>query len=493
MAISFNSIPSNLREPFVTAEFDASNAQQGPALIAYRGLIIGQKLAAGTATADTVVKCTSVDQAITLAGRGSILHRQAIGWFASNKSTELWIGVLADNGAGVAATGTIVVSGPATAAGTIVLYLGGERITVGVASGDASTAIATAIGAAVNAALDLPVTAGVASSTVTLTYRHKGLAGNSYDVRHSFNDGEALPAGVGLTITAMGGVVAGTTNPTLTTLIAALADLWFQIWTHPYTDSTSLTAIETELASRWGPLRMIDGIAITSASGSHATLTTLGAGRNSKHSVIVAQPGPAPLTPPMEFAAEVAGLVALHGAADPARPFTTLAMSRAIGVAENDQFSFEERNLQLFDGIATTKRVTGGTVQLSRIITTYQTSPSGADDTAYLDAQTPLTLLYLRFDWRTRMQNRYSLHKLANDGTRFGSGQAVMTPKIGRAEAIAWFAEKEQQGLVEGAEQFERDLVVERNASDPNRLDFLLSPDLINMLLVQATKFQFRL
>lgn len=495
MAISFDGIPTTLRVPFVAAEFNASRAQQGPALLAYSALLIGQKLSTGTATADTVVRCTSVDQAITLGGRGSMLHRQVLGWSATNRSTELWLGVLADNGAGVAATGTILVAGPATAAGTIVLYLGGERITVGVASGDASTAIATAIGDAVNDALDLPVTAGVVGSTVTLTFRHKGLVGNTYDVRANYRDGEALPAGVTLTITAVGAVVAGTTNPTLTGLIAAMADLWFQIWSHPYTDATSLTAIESELLSRFGPLRSIDGIAITSASGSFSTLTTMGTTRNSQHSVIVAQPGVTPLVPPMEFAAGVAGLVALHGAADPARPFQTLALpqDRFPPPAETDQFSLEERNLFLFAGIATTKRVAGGVVQLERIITTYRTSPAGATDTSYLDATTLLTLLYLRFDWRVRIQNRYPRHKLANDGTQFGAGQAVMTPQLGKGEALLWFRDMERLGLVEGFDQFKRDLVVERNVTDPNRLDFLLPPDLINQLIGVAAQIQFRL
>lgn len=493
MAISFDSIPTTLRVPFVAAEFNASRAQQGPALLAYKALLIGQKTVAGTATADTLVRVTSVDDAITYGGRGSMLHRQALAWFASNRSTEVWLGVLADNGAGVAATGTIVVSGPATEDGTIALYLGGERIAVAVTSGDTADDIAAAIEAEIDAALDLPVTASVLTSTVTITFRHKGLVGNTYDVRHSFRDGEALPAGVGLTITAVGGVVAGTTNPSLTNLIAAMADLWFMIWTHPYTDATSLTAIEAELALRFGPLRSQDGLAITSASGSFSTLTTLGDGRNSQHSVIVAQPGASPLTPPMEFAAEVAALVALHGAEDPARPFQTLALAHALAPAETDQWSLDERNLMLYDGIATTRRAAGGVVQLERIITTYQTSPAGAADTAYLDATTMLTLLYLRYSFRVRIQAKYPRHKLANDGTRFSSGQAVMTPLLGKGEALGWFRELEQIGLVENFDQFKRDLVVERNVADPNRLDFLLPPDLINQLIVTAAQIQFRL
>lgn len=491
--VAFNSIPSTIREPFVAVEFDSSRAQQGPAILAYRALLIGQKLAAGTGAANSLVRVTNVDQAILLGGRGSILHRQALGWFAANKSTEVWLGILADDGAGVAATGTIVVAGPATADGTIALYLGGERITIGVASGAASTVIATAIRDAINAALDLPVTASVSSSTVTILFRHKGLVGNTYNVRDSYRDGEALPAGVTLTITAVGGVVAGTTAPSLTALVAAMADLWFQIWSHPYTDATNLGAIEAEILTRAGPMRSQDGLAITSFSGTFGAHTTLGAARNSPYSVIVSQPGATPLTPPMEFAAEVAGIVALAGAADPARPFQTLALSRALPPAETDQWSNDERNLFLFDGISTTKRAAGGVVQLGRMITTYQTSPAGADDTAYLDATTVLTLMYLRYSFRVRFQIRYPRHKLANDGTRFGSGQAVITPKLAKAEAITWFSDMEELGLVENPDQFKRDLVCIRSGSDPNRLEFLLPPDLINALVVTAAQIQFRL
>lgn len=493
MAISFNDISSSLRVPFVSVEIDPSQASQGPALLAYRALLIGQRTSAGTASANSLHRVTSVADVITLAGRGSILHRMAIAWFASNRSTELWIGVLDDAGAGVAAAGTITVSGDATADGTIALYFGGRRVTVAVSAGDEDSEIATAIAAAIQADLDLVVSAavdGVTAEEVDVTFRHKGEVGNSYDIRHSYQDGEALPAGVSLAIVQLTG---GTTNPTLTSLIAALGDTWYQVWAHPYTDSTSLTAIEGELSSRFGPMRMIDGIAITSLDNTLGNLSTAGNARNSPHSVIVSQPGEDALTPPMEFAAEVAALVARYGAEDPARPFQTLTMSNAIPPTDDDLFTIEERNTLLFDGIATTRASAGGVVQLDRIITTYQTNAAGAADTAYLDATTMLTLLYLRYSWRTRMQAKYSRHKLADDGTRFGTGQAVITPKLCKGEALAWFREMEGLGLVEGFTQFKQDLVVERNASDPNRLDVLLPPDLINSLIVTATQVAFRL
>jgi phage tail sheath gpL-like len=91
------------------------------------------------------------------------------------------------------------------------------------------------------------------------------------------------------------------------------------------------------------------------------------------------------------------------------------------------------------------------------------------------------------------MQSKFSRHKLANDGTRFGPGQKVLTPKGGKSEAVALFAEWETAGLVEGIDQFKRDIIVERNASVPTRLDFLLPPDLINQLRVIGASVQFLL
>ena len=91
------------------------------------------------------------------------------------------------------------------------------------------------------------------------------------------------------------------------------------------------------------------------------------------------------------------------------------------------------------------------------------------------------------------MRTKYPRHKLADDGTRFGSGQAVITPKDGKAEAVLWFREMEELGLVENFSQFKRDLVVERNATDRNRLDVLLPPDLINQLIVVGAQIQFLL
>ena len=126
-------------------------------------------------------------------------------------------------------------------------------------------------------------------------------------------------------------------------------------------------------------------------------------------------------------------------------------------------------------------------------MTTYRTNEAGGSDPAYLDIETLMTLQYIRWDWRNYVLNKYPRHKLANDGTRYAPGQAIVTPLVMKAEAIAKFTDWESLGLVEGFSQFKRDLIVERNASDPNRLDVLLPPNLVNQLRVCATKISFLL
>lgn len=491
MVISFNDTPNNIRVPYFTAEFDNSKASSGPALLAYRGLIIGQKIAAGTATADTLVDVTNEKQAIAAAGRGSMLHRMAAAWFAKNKSTPLTLGVLADNGAGVAATKTVTITGPATAAGTLNVYVGGRLQQVAVASGDSATVVGDALAVVINADGDCAMTAADVTGVVTLTHRHKGLVGQACDVRVNYQpSNEATPAG--LTV-AVANVVSGITNPVLTGLIAAMGDSWFQIIAHPYTDATSLTALEAELHDRFGPMRQIDGLAITCGVGSNGTLASLGNTRNSPHNCILAQPGgPTAPTTLEEFAARAAAVVAFYGAIDPARPFQTLPLG-ALAPAEADLFQTSERNILLFDGIATTRVMAGGEVQIERLITTYKTNSAGSPDTSYLDANTLLTLMYLRYSFNNAMAQEFPRHKLGGDDSVVGAGQAIITPRIGRAFAVSWFQQMMELGLVEGLAQFKADLQVERDISNPTRLNFLTSPDLMNQLIVSANKIQFKL
>ena len=486
MSISFNQMPASIRVPGTYVEIDNSRALQGLSTWPAKVLILGQRLAAGTVTALTPVRVTSAEQGRIYFGRASQLAHRIEAWFRGTPWVEVWAMAMEDVGAGVAATHTIAVTGPATATGEIALLIGGRRVPVTVTSGQAATAIATAIQAAVNANLDLPVTATVATSTVTLTNRHKGVAGTALDVRHSYYLGEALPAGVGLTI-ATG--VAGTSNPVVATALDAVASTWFTDIITPWTDATNIAAIENRIASEWGPIAMRDTTVWFALSGSHGTLTTYGSGRNSQHSTGTGLRG-IPV-PPWEWDCAEASVIIPALAADPARPVQTLQIPGALAPKLTDRFTWLERDLLLRDGISTFTVNDAGQCFVERKITTYQTAPSGAEDVSYLDIETLKTLAYLRYDLRTFIPMRFPRFKLADDGTAFARGQNVVTPGTIRAEIIARAYRWQDAGLVEGMEQFKRDLIVVRNGTDTSRVDVRLPINIMNQFRVLAAQIQF--
>lgn len=488
MPINFNQIPINIRTPGQYIEIDNTRALQGLPAVPHKILVIGQRLAAGTVAEGVPTRILSAAQGETYFGRGSMLAAMIAALKGANTQTEAWAVALDDAGAGVQAAGTLTATGPATAAGTLNLYIAGTRVQVAVASGDTGDDIATAIAAAITADTSLPITAvvnGVTTNQVDVTARHKGEAGNDIDMRLNYYQGDATPAGVAVAVGAMAG---GTTNPDVATAIAAIGDTQYHTVIMPYTDAANLTALETELATRWGPMVMKEGHAFAAAAGSHATITTLGDSRNSAFVTIMgAQDSP---TPPWVIAAVVGAVDAAEP--DPARPRQTLPLPGVLAPAETDRYTRDERNLHLFDGIATFTVDEGGIVRIERLITTYQTT-GGVPDTSYLDVTTMRTLAYLRYAVRTRIALKFPRYKLADDGTNFAPGQAIVTPNIIRAELIALFREWEAAGLAENIDQFKTDLLVERNGSDPDRVDAIIPPDIVNAFRVFAGSMQFRL
>jgi phage tail sheath gpL-like len=403
-----------------------------------------------------------------------------------------------DAGAGVAATGTITVTGPATAAGTIQLYIAGQKVSVAVAAADAQNTIATNINAAINAALDLPVTATVATNVVTLTCRWKGLTGNDITLLDSFRGaagGESVPTGVALAYSGSGLLTAGTTNPTLTGApIIALGDDPYDFLIHPYTDSASLDALQTEFgdsSGRWSWNRQVYGHCYTALRGTLSSLTTVGGLRNDPHHTIAAIDNDCP-QPAWEYAAAYGGRNAVFIAADPARPTQTGELTGILAPREGKRFIWSERNALLGFGIATSM-INVGVVRVERAVTTYQKNTFGQPDPSYMDSETLHTAAYILRYLKQAITNKYSRHKLANDGTRFGAGQAIVTPLVIRGELLAAYVALEDLGIVENLEAFNEHLVVERDTVAPNRVNVLFPPDFVNQLRVLAVLNQFRL
>lgn len=487
MPVSFNQVPAALRLPGVFIEFD--NTLAGNAVFQAKVLVIGQQLATGTKAEGDLDRVTSGEQAEEYYGRGSMLAETLKAIKNADRFTETWAIPLDDDGAAVAAAGDVTITGPATGAGTLALYIAGKRVRVAVASADTGDAIATAVAAAINEDTTLPVTAqvnGTTTNQVDLTARNAGEAGNDIDLRAN-HYGEKLPAGVSVTFTDMTG---GSANPDIATAIASMGSEWWNYIVMPYTDGANLDQLDAELDDRWGPMRQMGGRAFTAFRGTHSETGTFGNGRNNPH-VTTMGTGVSP-TPTWIWAGVNAIEAGAALAIDPARPVQRLALTGVLAPAPGERWTDTERNQLLYDGIATYTVADDGTVRIERQITNYQENAAGIADDSYLDINTPETLERYRFRQRSEFLQKYPRHKLAEDDARVGAGQEIMQPKIAKSVLLTLYQEMEQIGWVQDYEGYKESLVVEIDGDNPSRLNVQDSPKLVGQYRTHAAQVQFR-
>jgi phage tail sheath gpL-like len=486
--ITFNNIAASIRTPGAYVEIDNSRALKGLAQNPHKVLILGQKETAGTASKEVLYAVNNDAVAESYFGAASILARMVRSFKLNNPNTELYAMALSEAGtAGAAAA--MSFTGSATRNGTLYLMLGGDEVQVAITSGMSAVNVAAAVKAAVNANSRLCAVASNTASTIYVLFSAvgSGVLGNYYDIRTNYYEGQSDPAGVGYSITGFAG---GTGNPTMSGAWAIIDTEQFQHVIHPYVDSTSLGSIETELSNRFGPMVDMQGFGYTAVRGTLASCTTLGNARNSPHhSIIGAYDSP---TNPEIWAAALGAVCSMYLNDDPARPLHYLELKGILPPPVNNRFTRAERDTILYDGISTFI-VSGGKVLIERPITTYQTNALGMADASYLDINTMFTLMELRFQFKTRMANRFIIprFKLADDTFPVQPGTFIATPKTVKQEIVALFTLLRDKGLIENLEDFVKNLVVERDATDVNRVNVLLPPDLINQFRVLAGQIQF--
>lgn len=506
MSISFSEIPADNLVPMFMTEFDNSNAAKGGAM-PWKNLLIGQALSANSANTGTLKLITSDEQADALYGAGSQIARMIRAFRKNTRNSELWALAVADGT--TAAEGSIAVSfaGSATVApksGAIRLMIGGQSVAADVVAGKTAAEVATAIAAAINENQQLPVTAEASSATVTLTSKNGGTCGQGIDIRYNHYQGQELPQGVQLTITAMTG--GGSDTSYVTANVAnIIRGTWFNAIVAGSDDATNVAEIKRILDDRWTATVQQTGVLFFSLNGCSVTsgndttdygtasleaLRTRGAGLNSQ--VICLPSLPETPTPGFEVAAAVLGCVAPKALNDPAQPLSNWAVAGIVAPRETDREDLEGNNLLLKAGCALLTCGNDGTVYLKRMVTTYKTNPAGAKDTSYQQLEKVFTLSFLRWDWNNYLAGRYPHAKLADDGTDFGPGQVIMTPKLGEAELLGRYEYWISKGLVQDYATFKANLVVARDPDDDTALQFLIPADLIDQFFIGKSKIQFK-
>lgn len=375
-------IASSLKSPGIFLEVlfgvGAASAADAPIDV----LIVGHQLPTATATANTVFAANSADDVADVCGAGSEIHLMAKAAFKANPGVTLYALPLAEPGGGTAADEEIVFSGTASADGTVTVLIRGESIEVAIPSGTTAAAAAALVETAIEDQTDWPVTASVATATLTITAKTKGTRGNNITCGSSGTV-------AGLTITHIAGtkLSGGAGSDTITTAIANITVATYDRIALAFDDATTLGTVRTHLRTQAGPTIGSRQQAIFASVDTYANVVSLATGRNESRMQCVWHYN-ADDTP-----AEVAAAVAAHRAneesIDRAHPFSVQHGDVIVGLrpqrTEADWPTSTELAHALNNGVTPLQVLADGTVGMHRGITTRSLDALSNPNYAVLD------------------------------------------------------------------------------------------------------------
>ncbi|WP_308721021.1 phage tail sheath subtilisin-like domain-containing protein [Komagataeibacter xylinus] len=489
-SITVPGYPTNNRVPGFYFALD--NSKANTASYGRRVLIVAQTTT-GAALAGTARLSAGVTDAEGLYGVGSQAAIMVAQYFAIDPLGEVWVLPLADDAASAAAKGTVTITGPASASGTLCLYVGDQLIPTLVTAGDTAATIAENVVTAAQAVTGLPVTLAVDATTagqIDITALNKGLCGN--DILLGVNllgtaGGQSLPTGVAVTLGQMAG---GTQNPTtLATALAGLGDRVYDLFIHPYTDTASLTAFKNVFNNtdgRWAPMEQLYGHGITAYRGTYGEATAFGLTQNDPHTTIM--PISDSPSSPMVWAAQIGAQVAASIRINPALPVTGVALT-VMPPTDAGRFTLPQRNSLLWDGMSTFTVDDSGTVNIERLLTTYQENAEGVPDNSYLDIETLMTAMICLQDMRIFLASMFGGFILVADGTKIPAGAKATTAQLIGKACAARYRWQCTQFWAQNADTFAANLQAQNQGGGQV---FLLMPyDFANQLWTIAGNCQF--
>ncbi|WP_140918453.1 phage tail sheath subtilisin-like domain-containing protein [Limnobaculum xujianqingii] len=464
--ITLEQIPASTRKPSKHIEFNLKLAVTTLPTNRQTVLIIGQMLSpiAGTMVAPLTTQYVfSDDEAASYFGRGSLAHLMAKEAMTANPYINLSVIGVEDAEGSQVAKGSLKLTGTATNAGVISLYIATTRIDITSRNGDDAATLMASLVTALNKNPDLPVTAAITAETVTITAKNKGAFGNDIILRAT-----STVAGITSELTPMAG---GLLEVDIRDALAAIFAARFNILVCPFSSEDALTALRDHLDKVSHPMEQRPAIGVAGWRKSFATGTTLTKKINSGR-VMVGWHNDSALMPCI-IAAGFAAVTASEE--DPARPLNGLPILGLDVTSLESQPGRTEQEATLYNGLTPLEVGPGDKVQIVRAISTYTVNDSGTDDISLLDITTIRTLDYTRKAIVERWSLRFPREKLSE-----------RTPPKVRSETLDVLFLLERLEILENVEANKAKLLSERDLQNPGTLNVKIPADVVNGLHVIA-------
>jgi phage tail sheath gpL-like len=358
--------------------------------------LLGQGNTAETFGIDPV-RVTTAQEVADVTGQGSPAHLAALQLFPDNGdgigSIPVTLYPMIDDGAGVAAAGSIGAVGTQTNQQTYLIKINeipSLSITI-----PATTTADAALGlmkTAIDGVLKMPVLGGVvAAGSLPVTAKWKGLTGNDI-----FIEIEGTEDGITFTVTQPTG---GTTVPDVDLSLAKIIDRWetMVITTTPYDDTATLNKYELWGKGRWGELVKKPALVFQASvddRGTRTAVTDAAARKDDYINALIAAPG----------SKELPFVIASRGVARVAKKANNLpgndnydTLSGLVAGPESSQEDYINRDASLKAGSGTTILVNGD-IKINDLITMYH--PDGETNPGYRYVANIVKLMNIVFNIR---------------------------------------------------------------------------------------------
>lgn len=478
MSIRFADVPTTLRKPGSYMELNTSQAVQGVSSTDDIVMLIGQRRSGGTVSARVLTRLLGADDAKDYFGQGSQIHRMALAAFGANPYIgKLYALALDDAGGAVAATGSLAIAASSLTAGVLTVWVGGDSFELDIAATDTANDIAGLIEDEIDARPDLPVTASVSTNTVTITARNGGTLGNAIDLDTAYT-------GTGLTVTKTA-MASGATDPTFQNALDDIFAANVTIIVTPYNTATPLGLLVDHLDERSDGVEQRGAVGVAAIDDTVGNATTLCTGLNSGRLTVLNLPGTLTWTP--ELASAYAAVLA--GETDLARPLNGLELKGVHPPDMSDRLLRTEFEALLENGCAVAEVSPMEAVRLVRSVSTRTTNDEGGADYGLADIQTIRVLDELRRALKERVRSKFARVKIADQAHT----ESTTDPTLIKMELIDVLKSYEAIDYVEGVDDSTDAVVVERNGSDPTRVDCVVPVNVTNGLHILAARIDLTL
>ena len=372
-------------------------------VLARKVVLIASKDAAKTGlTVDVPVQIFSSEDCGDKGGFGSMAQRLAKRLFEGSQGVETWLIPQDEAGGAAASAGELDWTGSTgVVAGTIAVYIAGDRYPVNISAAATIEEISDAVVAVINAVKDAPVVAATTAVTfeTTITAKSKGPWGDDIDISLNLQEDDATPAGVLVAITDMTG---GSGVPDITSALDAMGttgtdsqnEKFFTDFMHGYgQDTTTLDAISAyngagnDFTGNYKkevhrPFRGLSGDTTADTAGLSA-LIAIGDGRKLDRTQSIF-PAPGSQNHPEELAAFVVGTAARKNNSRAESSTIDDPMPGFRVGDSSDRWTDDDvnRNLAIAAGICTSQ-VKNGVLTIQNLVTFYHPDSVPVESNGY--------------------------------------------------------------------------------------------------------------